>query len=262
MQVRLIAKSVLTDDGTAIARSGNDNQGLGSDAEVLSEIAGRVCYDSWGQGRSSQDYHSHIIEVGHGSVLAHATFTFAIDGISRNLALELIRHHVGCNPSQRSTRYCDEYETPVVHHPLIQSMQANREALTQQELDELVNLEFMIEHAGIIAKETYVFGVDVLTKYLKSQGCDKLTARKQARGAMARYLPSGLETSIVWTMNVRAARNIIEQRGTHADAEIRELATRFYEILVKDSPHLFGDYERVESPDGLSHAYETKNKKV
>lgn len=262
MKVTLIAKSVLTEDGAAIARSGTETQGQGSDAEVLSEIAGRVCYDSWGQGRSSEDYHKHIIEVGHGSVLAHATFTFSIEGISRNLALELIRHHVGCNPSQRSTRYCDEEHSPIAHHPLIQKLRESRHDLAFSDIDDLAALEAMIAQLKEFSKATYAFGVKFLSRYLTASGCDKLTARKQARGAMARYLPSGLETSIVWTMNVRAARNIIEQRGTHADAEIRELATRFYEILVKDSPSLFYDYEKVESPDGLGPAYETKNKKV
>lgn len=262
MKVTLIAKSTLTEEGAAIAKSGSAEQGIGSDAEVLSEIAGRVCYDSWGRGRTSDDYHKHIIEVGHGSVLAHATFTFSVEGISRNLALELIRHHVGCNPSQRSTRYCDEEETPVAHHPLIKKLRADHQDLDIQDMDDFAKLEATLAQLTQLSKNAYSLGVSLLSKYLTKNGCDKLTARKQARGAMARYLPSGLETAIVWTMNVRAARNIIEQRGTHADAEIRELATHFYEILVKDSPHLFYDYERVESPDGLGPAYETNHKKV
>jgi thymidylate synthase ThyX len=46
--------------------------------EQLSEIAGRVCYDSVGTGRSSPDYHKHVQEVGHLSVYEHAHMTVQI----------------------------------------------------------------------------------------------------------------------------------------------------------------------------------------
>lgn len=47
--------------------------------EKLSELAGRVCYDSVGTGRSSPDYHKHIKDVGHLSVYEHAHMTVEID---------------------------------------------------------------------------------------------------------------------------------------------------------------------------------------
>ena len=53
-----------------------DDQMQGTAAEQLGELAGRVCYDSLGKGRSSKDYHSHILEVGHLSVYEHFNFTF------------------------------------------------------------------------------------------------------------------------------------------------------------------------------------------
>src|SRR4029079_16706675 len=46
--------------------------------EQLSELAGRVCYDSVGTGRSSADYHKHIKEVGHLSVYEHAHMTVEV----------------------------------------------------------------------------------------------------------------------------------------------------------------------------------------
>jgi len=46
--------------------------------EQLSELAGRVCYDSVGTGRSSPDYHKHVKEVGHLSVYEHAHMTVQI----------------------------------------------------------------------------------------------------------------------------------------------------------------------------------------
>lgn len=47
----------------------------GTAKERLVEVAGRACYDSFGRGRNSADYHTHILEVGHLSVLEHAAFT-------------------------------------------------------------------------------------------------------------------------------------------------------------------------------------------
>jgi flavin-dependent thymidylate synthase len=55
-----------------------EDQLKGSDLDNLVELAGRVCYDSLGNGRDSVEYHKHIIEVDHGSVQEHANLTFAI----------------------------------------------------------------------------------------------------------------------------------------------------------------------------------------
>lgn len=50
----------------------------GTPLDNLTELAGRVCYDSLGSGRNSKDYHQHIADVGHGSVQEHANLTFAM----------------------------------------------------------------------------------------------------------------------------------------------------------------------------------------
>ena len=46
----------------------------GTPLELLAEVAGRVCYDSLGTGRSSADWHKHVKEVAHLSVYEHCTF--------------------------------------------------------------------------------------------------------------------------------------------------------------------------------------------
>ncbi|HEX9017492.1 MAG TPA: FAD-dependent thymidylate synthase, partial [Chloroflexota bacterium] len=67
-------------------------------AEFLTEMAGRVCYMSFGskQGRrSNSEYMSNIIDSGHGSVLEHGVWNFIIAGVSRTFTHELIRHRAG-----------------------------------------------------------------------------------------------------------------------------------------------------------------------
>ena len=118
MHVRLLAMPSLTDDALEIMRDEcRGDQMRGSSVEVISEMAGRVCYDSFGRGRNSQDFHRHILESAHINIYTHCVFTFLVEGVSRNLSHELIRHHVGTAISQRSTRYCDESESVTVRHP-------------------------------------------------------------------------------------------------------------------------------------------------
>jgi len=56
-----------------------EGQANGTELEILAEIAGRVCYDSFGKGRNSNAYHKHILEVGHRSVYEHCTFVVEFD---------------------------------------------------------------------------------------------------------------------------------------------------------------------------------------
>src|SRR5438552_3390289 len=79
-------------------------------AEQLTEVAGRVCYMSFARPRpgGNQAYLNHILEVGHGSVLEHAVWSFVFTGVSRSLTHELIRHRAGWAYSQLSQRYVDE----------------------------------------------------------------------------------------------------------------------------------------------------------
>jgi len=54
------------------------DQMLGSAGERLSELSGRVCYGSLGRGRTTDEYHAHLLQVGHGSVYEHYTRTVEI----------------------------------------------------------------------------------------------------------------------------------------------------------------------------------------
>lgn len=64
----------------------------GTVAEKTSEVAGRACYDSLGAKRSrkSEDYHAHILEVRHGSVLEHYNYTVEYDVNQISLGKQLL----------------------------------------------------------------------------------------------------------------------------------------------------------------------------
>jgi thymidylate synthase (FAD) len=70
-------------------------------AETLCEVAGRLCYMSFGQGRKTNaEYLANLIEMQHGSVLEHAAWNLLITGVSRSFTHELVRHRAGFGYTQ------------------------------------------------------------------------------------------------------------------------------------------------------------------
>jgi thymidylate synthase (FAD) len=245
IQVTLIAAPQFLDPGDLEPR---DDQLQGTDAEKLVETAGRVCYDSFGKGRNSGDYHQHILDVDHGSVTEHAQFTFRIRGISRALSHELVRHRVGVAISQRSTRYVDESETPWALHPALRAYLADSAVDTAERARVMSSVSVALN----AARATYNVVEMALTGWLAGKTGDKLAARKQARGAARFYLGNGLETEMVWSANVRALRHVIFMRGGNAaDAEIRELAVAILGCVNASAPSYFDAIACRSSADGI-----------
>src|SRR5512147_291911 len=194
-------------------------------AEKLAEIAGRVCYMSYGKGRKTNaEFLGHIIDVGHGSVLEHGVWSFVVTGVSRSFTHELIRHR-HFSYSQLSQRYVDESDSdyvepdviagdPALHAIWVESVNAARAGY-----DRLV--------AGLEAKFTDM--------------SDKTLRRKMARQAARSVLPNATETKIFVTANARALRHFIELRGSeHAEVEIRKVAVEVLRIMQREAPSMFG----------------------
>ena len=214
--------------------------------EALAEMAGRVCYLSYGKGRKTNaEFLSHIVDVGHGSVLEHAVWNFLITGVSRSFTHELIRHR-HFSYSQLSQRYVNESDSDFVEPDAIAADPKLHEAWCE---------------AVDAARRAY----DVLVTGLQSRFtdvADPTLRRKLARQAARSVLPNATETKIFMTGNVRALRHFIELRGSeHADVEIRKVAVALLEIMQRESPGMFADYTLVELPDG-SHATHTGHPKV
>src|SRR6266571_3058760 len=204
-------------------------------AEALAEMAGRVCYMSYGKGRkTNREFVSHLIEVGHGSVLEHGVWSFLVTGVSRSFTHELIRHR-HFSYSQLSQRYVDESDSEFVEPDAI----AEDPAL-HQVWSEAVN-------AARAAYDKLVAGLE---RRFASEA-EKTLRRKLARQAARSVLPNATETKIFVTGNARALRHFIELRGSeHADVEIRKVAVRMLEIMKEEAPNLFADYELRTLPDG------------
>ena len=114
--------------------------GESTDGERLAEFAGRLCYMSQKNpaNRDTRDYLDNIKKQGHGSVLEHATYSLLVEGVSRSLTHELVRHRAGFAYSQLSQRYVDESHAAFVVPPAIQGDDALVALLSNRALRALV----------------------------------------------------------------------------------------------------------------------------
>lgn len=216
-------------------------------AEILPEVAGRLCYMSFAKPRpgGNRAYLGHIKEVGHGSVLEHSVWNFIITGVSRSFTHELVRHRAGFGYSQLSQRYVDESVADFVEPACIAD---------DPKLHDI--WRSAVEHA----QQAYVELVEaLLVKFAAIE--DKTARRKLARQAARAVLPNATETKIFVTANARALRHFIELRcNEHAETEIRQVAAQMLDILRREAPAIFGDYELVDLPDGTQAAKTPYNK--
>lgn len=161
---------------------------------------------------------------------------------SRGFSHEQVRHRKSM--SQRSTRYCDETDTEWISHPLADLYMQQ----TQDEKLELVESEMIARMRNLYKVKT-----DKLEAFLLARGVDKLTARKQARGAARGVLGNALATEMIFTDSVWGWRNMLSQRASApADAEIRAIYGDVIPLL-KASRYAdrFEDVSLQPSPDGI-----------
>jgi thymidylate synthase (FAD) len=210
--------------------------GESTDGERLAEFAGRLCYMSQKNpaSRATRDYLENIKKQGHGSVLEHANYSLLLEGVSRSLTHELVRHRAGFAYSQLSQRYVDESQAHFVVPPAI----VGDEALEKEWRDQIED-----------AQRCYVRLVEQLMERYGWVG-DKVHRRKMAREAARGVLPNSTETKIVVTANARAWRTMLELRSSEgAELEIRRCAVAMLKLLSTEAPAFFSDFEIYQAED-------------
>ncbi len=154
---------------------------------------------------------STIMSSGHFSTLEHASYTFAIDGVSRALTHQLVRHRLASfnQQSQRYVKFGADLEV-VKPETILESDEANA-----------------------------VFdGVVEATKAAYAELLDLGIPAEDARYV----LPNAAETKIVVTMNVRELLHFFGLRCCNrAQWEIRELALKMLELVRPTAPYVFVD---------------------
>lgn len=196
-----------------------------TDAENLTEFAGRGCYESWTKPNPNTAHNPDYIrrtafEMQHGSILEHASATFRFSGVSRAWLCEMSRHrHLSW--SVVSQRYVGGDTFGVVIPPAIRGGDdvAGRD-IWESEVD--------------ASFEAY----DGWCADLALQGFP----RKQAREAARSVLPNCTEVRGVVTGNLRAWANIIPLRASEgADAEMQEVTRLILEAVTPVAPAIFNE---------------------
>jgi thymidylate synthase (FAD) len=221
-----------------------------SDAEMLCEVMGRLCYRSFAPGlnpnvtrvrEGNASYLANIVEVGHGSVLEHASLNFIFADVSRVVTHELVRHRAGVALSQESLRFV-RLDSLSAYIPLhIRENEAGMEIFART-FEQLERLQRELAELYAIDEEK------------------RFDVKKKLTSAFRRMAPIGLATTLGWSCNFRALRHVIEMRtDPHAEEEIRFLFGKVYHLVKKRYPNLFADYEETEV-DGLPWVKTTRSK--
>lgn len=184
--------------------------------ERMVAMSARLCYSPVGaedlvetmSEAQVQSLLNKIVEMEHLSTLEHVSFTFAIEGISRVLTHQLVRHRIA-SYSQQSQRYVSEHEFEYIMPPIV-----GANSLAKEKFEQLMNT----------IRSTY--------DELIALGVNKEDARY--------CLANATETKIVVTMNARTLLHFFELRCcVRAQWEIRSLAERMLAEVRKVAPLLF-----------------------
>lgn len=189
------------------------------DPERAIAAAARLCYAPVGAAElletmddtARERVLKTIITSGHTSALEHASYTFAIDGVSRALTHQLVRHRLA-SYNQQSQRYVSYAEEPrFICPPAIAADPEAHKRFKQANAASFSAYRELIE-SGVAAED-------------------------------ARYvLPNAMETKIVVTMNIRELLHFFELRCCkRAQWEIRELALTMLALAEPTAPYIFMD---------------------
>jgi thymidylate synthase (FAD) len=152
----------------------------------------------------------HVLSSGHHSVAEHVSFTFLIEGVSRALTHQLVRHRIA-SYSQKSQRYVNEKNFTYVTPYTIQKNKFLNETYNNF-MNNIMEFYTRLTNNGIPAED-------------------------------ARFiLPNACTTNIVMTMNIRSLGEFFAKRMCkRAQWEIREMAEKMSSMCRDIAPTFFKD---------------------
>jgi len=167
---------------------------------------------------SSKDQSAFIeklMNMGHESVLEHASFTFGVEGVSRVLLAQLTRHRIA-SFSVQSQRYVS-YEKGFGYIVPDSIAELGEDAVAQFHLQ-----------------------MNTIEKWY-TEWQTKLGNKGERTNEDARFvLPNACETRILVTMNVRELRHFFSLRMcSRAQWEIRKMAEKMFDLCFETAPALF-----------------------
>jgi thymidylate synthase (FAD) len=193
--------------------------------EATIAMAAKLCYspsdiESLKEKTAAKDqkgFVDKLMKMGHMSPIEHASFTFAVEGISRACSHQLVRHRLA-SYSQQSQRYVNEeagFDYVIPH-----TIKGDADL-------EKYFIEFMAK-----AQKAY----NQIAKKLNKKGITGEAANQDARFV----LPNAAETKIMITMNARELLHFFRQRCCNrAQWEIRAMAIEMLKLVSGIAPTVF-----------------------
>ncbi len=208
--------------------------------EKVVAAAAKLCYSDTGAmnlmdgltDEKAGNFVEMLSTIGHESPIEHASFTFAIEGVSRSLLAQITRHRLA-SFSVQSQRY-----VKLTHFEYITPPEIAAEETALQLYDETIQ-----NCVEAYRKLTEILEAKHYQEFLH-QGCPEKEARRKAEKKAiedARFvLPNASETKMVVTMNARELLHFFKLRCCNrAQWEIRALAKAMLKEVYPVSPALF-----------------------
>ena len=201
------------------------------DADKLVAAAAKLCYSAADvdtlldnlTAEKVDEFLDRLADLGHESPIEHASYTFAVEGVSRALLAQLTRHRIA-SYSVQSQRYVDKSSFDYIVPPAIQ--ECGGAALEEY--------HYMMQRIAT----SYDFIRTELTRYHAKNST--ATAEKLANEDARFVLPNACDTRIIVTMNARSLHNFFRLRCCNrAQWEIRALADEMLKLCREVSPVLF-----------------------
>lgn len=219
--------------------------------ERVIAAAAKLCYSSVGVDEiteglteeSTAKFIKMLSSYGHESPMEHVSFTFAIEGVSRSLTHQLVRHRVA-SYSQQSQRYVKLTAFDYIIPPAIENNEECKKIFIEAMKKDQEDYDKLVE---ILKKEILEKSIK---NYKNAKGVEELSEKelkslrsKAEKTAIedARYVfPNACETKIIVTMNARELKHFFKHRCCdRAQWEIRNMADEMLRQVKMVAPNIF-----------------------
>lgn len=240
-----------------------DESAITSPAALIA-LAAKRCYKSFEPGlnpnvtRVRRDYvqfFDNILSSGHGSVLEHASHTYAIEDVSRVFTAEMNRHRAGWAISEGSLRFIRFNKDIPYWLP---------ESLREQPGDDgdiWVRKQRSRDIFDQAFRNTERLYTELLSIWDMNEDDKNFDYKKKVTSCLRRIVPMGVASGGVWTGNIRSLRHVIAMRTDEAaEEEIAYVFGLIAEDIIRREPMLFQDFELPHHEPGTP--YVPKYRKV
>jgi len=252
-KVFLIAKTVIDHP---IANEWLDSLGVSSDYDIpdgsvgsqLTMLAGKRCYLSYEPGLNPNvsrvrddlsEFIENILKVGHGSVIEHTNYTFAVENVSRVFTPEFNRHRAGVAVSEGSMRYIRFDDIPFWMPNSIEAKAGDSPELTRA--------KYLSRDVFVRAFQQMEDNYKELLEIWDYDNIPDFRTKKKLTSMFRRIIGMGVATGGVWTINLRALRHIFTMRcDPSAEEEITMVCSMMLDKMIEAEPDIFGDFHKVD----------------